>query len=53
MYVKIEDNIIYSIKDFLKKLNCNDKHTNTLRTQLKKEEEIYSDKIEGFHLTNV
>ena len=55
MYVKIEDNLKEFIKQkiFLKKLRCNDKDTNTIRIQLKNEEEIFSDKSEDFHLTYV
>ena len=50
MYDKIEDNkVIYEIEDFLEKeLRSNDKHTNTIRIQLKKEEEIFCDKTENF-----
>ena len=35
------------------KNSCNDKHTNTIAMQLKKEEETFSDKTEEFYLTYV
>ena len=38
---------------FAKKLRCNDKMTNTIRIQLKKEDETFSDKSENFQLTYV
>ena len=42
------------LKIFWKKiLSFNQKHTNTIRMQLKKDEETYSDKTEDFHLTYV
>ena len=44
---------MYKIEDILKKLKCNDKHTNTIWIQLKKEENIFSDKTEDFYLTYV
>ena len=54
MYVKIEDSLIYKLKFFLRKNHrCNDKHTNRIRIQLKKEEETFSDKNEDFHPTFV
>ena len=41
------------LKIFLKKLRCNDKHTNTIRIQLKKGEETLADKTENIYLTYV
>ena len=38
---------------FEKPTQYNDKHKNTFRIQLKKEEEILSDKTEDFYLTYV
>ena len=55
MYNKIEDNkVFYEIEDCLKKnLRCSDQHRNSIRVQLKQEEETFSDKIEDFYLTYV
>ena len=52
---KIEENrIIYKIEDSFfatKKLRYIGKLTNTLRIQLKKGDETFSEKTKGFHLT--
>ena len=50
---KIQKNsIIYKIEDsFSKKLRYNDKLTDTIRIQLKKEEKTFSHKTTAFHLT--
>ena len=53
MYDKIEDNLMkfIKLKIFWKKFRINDKCTNTIWIQLKKEENTVSDKTEDFYLT--
>ena len=45
--------IIYKIEDFFKKLRYKNRHTNTIRIQLKKDVETLSDITKDFHLTYV
>ena len=41
---------MYKLKIILKKFNYNDSHKNIIRMQLKKEVEIFYDRMEDIHL---